>query len=169
VLLNELLTGKLPPEGVSAGNLEPVIRKCLQMDPANRYQSADELLRALDEALNPRLTARANVRQWLPPGVRNPNPWIAVPCALLYVLLAVFSFSTDFTHTSEGELWINRIFFFLTFLSEILWLGNYRNIWSRLSLTNSGKIALKVVGVVVGSVVLSSALVLIMDILLDIL
>ncbi|MCC8151631.1 MAG: serine/threonine protein kinase [Lachnospiraceae bacterium] len=47
VTMNYLLTGKYPSEEFFSGELEPIIRKCIQFDPDRRYQSAAELQRDL--------------------------------------------------------------------------------------------------------------------------
>lgn len=47
VLLNKLLTGKLPNECFAKGPAAHIIRCCLQMDTARRYRSAGALKRAL--------------------------------------------------------------------------------------------------------------------------
>ena len=49
VLLNEMLTGHMPNKGLYEGNLRPVIDKCMQMDPKNRYSSVQELKSALEK------------------------------------------------------------------------------------------------------------------------
>lgn len=43
VLMNYLLTGKLPNEKLYFGNLTPIIQKCVEMDSENRYRSVEEL------------------------------------------------------------------------------------------------------------------------------
>jgi hypothetical protein len=107
------------------------------MDPINRYQSVDELLRAINIALKPQIAFWTNVRSWLPPGLRNRNLWIALSSMLWYVFIIAISFSLEVKNAFGGELRMNRIFCFLIFLSETLWLGNYRNIWSCLPLSKS--------------------------------
>lgn len=47
VLLNVMLTGKLPTEKSPEGKACRIIDKCLYVNPARRYQSALELLKAL--------------------------------------------------------------------------------------------------------------------------
>lgn len=164
VLLNELLTGNLPNEEVYGGNLEPVIRKCLQMDPINRYQSIDELLRAINIAVKPRITFWADVRSWLPPGLRNRNPWIALSSMLWYIFITAISFSLEVKNAAGGELQMNRIFCFLILLSETLWLGNYRNIWSYFPLSKSRNVFLKILGIIIWSIALIFALFLVLAI-----
>lgn len=43
VLLNFLLTGKLPNEQLYQGSLTPVIIRCIELDPNNRYANIDHL------------------------------------------------------------------------------------------------------------------------------
>lgn len=43
VLLNFLLTGKLPNEQLYQGKLTPVITRCIELDPNNRYVNIDHL------------------------------------------------------------------------------------------------------------------------------
>ena len=47
VLLNYLLTGKLPNEELHQGALKPVIEQCIEIDESKRFQSADELKKVL--------------------------------------------------------------------------------------------------------------------------
>lgn len=47
VLMNYLLTGKLPDEELYTGSLSPIIQKCMEIDEKNRYQSAEMLKLAL--------------------------------------------------------------------------------------------------------------------------
>ncbi len=47
VLLNVLLTGKLPTETVAPGKAGRIVRKCTMINPLDRYQSAEEMLAQL--------------------------------------------------------------------------------------------------------------------------
>lgn len=51
--MNQLLTQNHPGGNLYNGPLAPVIKKCLQLDPNNRYQSVDKLLSALLRIQNP--------------------------------------------------------------------------------------------------------------------
>lgn len=47
VLLNMLLTRNVPKKGLAKGRLGKVIKKCVMIDPKDRYQTVEELYRAL--------------------------------------------------------------------------------------------------------------------------
>lgn len=198
VLLNELLTGKLPNEEIYSGYLEPVIRKCLQMDPLNRYQSVEELLRAIQPAVKMRIDFIAhirdwlprgvdvrnrlppglnvqkwlplwlNVRKWLPPGLRNRNPGIILLSVIWYLSIIDISLTLEVEDAVGGALYLNRFFFSLIFLSQTLWFGNYQNVWSYLPLSKSQNRFVRIIGVAIWSFALIFALMLALEILLDI-
>ncbi|MEA4919789.1 MAG: serine/threonine-protein kinase [Clostridiaceae bacterium] len=153
VLLNGMLTGHLPNEQIHTGKLQPIIMKCLQMDPAKRYKSIDELLRAISIKNTAFGGALQKTAAWLPPGLRSKNPWVAVPSSLWYIFIADISFSLKLENTFGAELQMNRIFLFIIFLSETLWLGNYQNIWRFMPITKSKKLFLKISGICIWSIV----------------
>ncbi len=43
VLINYLLTGEIPGEKLYFGNLTPIIKRCIEMDSSNRFNTAEEL------------------------------------------------------------------------------------------------------------------------------
>ncbi|MBR6005930.1 MAG: serine/threonine protein kinase [Clostridia bacterium] len=51
VLINWLLTGRLPNEELAIGSLGKVVQKCIKPDPEDRYRSAKEVLYALKHPL----------------------------------------------------------------------------------------------------------------------
>lgn len=51
--INYLLTGNKPGDGIANCNYSDIIKKCLMLDPSNRYQSANELLDALTSLKHP--------------------------------------------------------------------------------------------------------------------
>ncbi len=68
VVLNEMLTGKMPGEREAAdARLREVVKKCVQIDPANRYQEARQICRDLECA------ERAGGKQRRDRGERMPD------------------------------------------------------------------------------------------------
>lgn len=153
VLLNELLTGQLPNQEQYTGFLQPVIKKCTQVDPEQRYQTVDQLQQALHTEL-PKSKVKPGLRGWLPPGIRNSNPWIVFASSFWYLFVVALSLSLDLKNISEGQLVLNRIFMLLLFLSETLLLGNYRNIWARIPLAKSKNLVVKTCGITLWAIIL---------------
>ena len=93
VLMNYLLTAKLPNEKLYQGNLTPVIQKCIEIDEKNRFDSIDDLKKAI-------LKEKANIGeiQFRPlPGFRGKHIFpkilmtivISIWFMLLFVVIAV--------------------------------------------------------------------------------
>ena len=88
VLMNYLLTAKLPNEKLYQGKLTPVIQKCIEIDEKNRFDNIDDLKKAI-------LKERANVSeiQFRPlPGFRGKHilPKILMTIVIAFWLLLLF-------------------------------------------------------------------------------
>ncbi len=88
VLMNYLLTAKLPNEKLYQGKLTPVIQKCIEIDEKNRFDNIDDLKKAI-------LKERANVGeiQFRPlPGFRGKHilPKILMTIVIAFWLLLLF-------------------------------------------------------------------------------
>lgn len=53
VLFNLLLTGSLPNVRLTGGRYRPVVKKCIAIDPENRYPSAEAMLKDVKSIENP--------------------------------------------------------------------------------------------------------------------
>lgn len=140
VLLNEMVTGALPGVRLAGGRLGPIIRRCTQMDPRRRFQQVEQLRRAL---LGERL-----------PGFRGSNPMGWGFSALGYGVLLYLGATLAVEGASPGALLLNRICFTLAELGVVLLAGNYRGIHSRLPLTRSSHLPVRLLGIVFYSILL---------------
>lgn len=154
VLLNEVLTGKLPQEELADGPLTAVIQKCLRMEPSQRYQTVDLLLQDAKRRSHLPWTAAKSIRAWLPPGFRSGKPLRWVLAALWYILLLLLSCTAVVKDTPPTDLLLLRITLFLIFFGETLWLGNYRNAWQHLPLSRNPSKPIRLLGMVLWAVVL---------------
>lgn len=60
ILLNMMLTGKLPKEEKAVGEIWKIIEKCIRLNPEERY-SDDELITVLDQELGERYEREINI------------------------------------------------------------------------------------------------------------
>lgn len=165
VLLNEMLTGKKPQEEIPPGPLASVIKKCLQMEPSNRYQNIDQLLREIDiKSITPK-TARVKVHEWFIPGFRSNKPSRWILAIIWYSFIVLVSSAAVVKEAGPTELTIFRIFYFIAFFVETLWIGNYRKLWSYFPLSRHPNYIIRVLGVACWAFVLLFAIVIIMAIL----
>lgn len=89
VLLNKLLTGKMPQESLPKGSIARVIQQCIQMDTTNRYHNA----KVLKKVLNPYLPKKhpqslGFLRQI--PGFRSYTKWKMVIAGIFYVYIFLY-------------------------------------------------------------------------------
>lgn len=95
VLLNQMVTGAFPQDHMAPAPLDQIVGKCTALDPDNRYQTAQELERALGQALHcinketageqeaPAEYRNKDGRKQGLPGFRSRNLWhmlLAIPC-----------------------------------------------------------------------------------------
>lgn len=160
-----MLTGKKPQEEIPPGPLASVIKKCLQMEPSNRYQNIDQLLREIDiKSITPK-TARVKVHEWFIPGFRSNKPSRWILAIIWYSFIVLVSSAAVVKEAGPTELTIFRIFYFIAFFAETLWIGNYRKLWSYFPLSRHPNYIIRVLGVACWAFVLLFAIVIIMAIL----
>lgn len=161
VLFNYLLIGKLPVEELAAGIPGRLIRRCIAMNPDDRYQSVDELsddMRKNDLYFGKTMEKRALYEQkyqgmrqkasqdtgdawWKIPGFRSNNVWKMACAALGYLFLSVLCFSMTVTSKDGSQmtgmqLYINRICIFASQIGSIFVIGNYRGIREKIPFLN---------------------------------
>lgn len=163
VLLNVLLTGMLPAEALAEGALAPIISRCTQLAPEERYASVKELANALSSsptAAPGSLGAASNPplgwRRFLPPGFRTLSPVKMLLSLLGYGILFSVSLTLEVEGASPAVLAFERGFFTLIFLSMVFFTGNYLDIQSRFPLANSAKRALRLLGILLWNILLFS-------------
>ena len=129
--INYLMTGDKPGAGVKQCRLYPILSRCLMIDPKDRYQSAEELYRAL-VAVSGNNNYQDSWKRFLPPGFRSGNIVYCIAAVLWYLFMAAVSSQLEVTDNGEPAsntyLIANRVAMFITMLINTLWYGNYLNI-----------------------------------------
>lgn len=161
VLLNYMLCGKLIRDGIYADHQEvsQIIRKATQIDPEKRYQTAEEMLDAmqqsmiLDEAtdkvsLNDK--SRPAWTRFLPPGFREEKILNMVVAAIYYIFWMYFCLTVEVKDHGEPLsgtwLYVNRFVYFMMFIITPFFWNNYLDVWNYFPLVRSPKKIWKLVG-----------------------
>lgn len=168
VLMNVMLIGELPNCRMAGGKLGKIVRKCVELSPSARYQSAAELLDALN-ALSGRTAADPNAspawRRFLPPGFRRKGVVKGLFAALGYGLLFWLGFSMEVENAGGLELALNRVTFVAAVLCVILFNGNYLNAHQSFILTRSRHRLVRWLGMIIVDVVILSLWIILMNLL----
>ena len=154
VLLNYMLTGKLPNEELHQGILKTVIEQCIEIDENKRFQSADELKKVL---LGQKINKR---RPFQPlPGFRSKHVFPKIITVIFYIawlfmLLVYINGFPMFLKTGTQNIirqliLMADIMLFWTLLPYILF-GDVFRLSERVNPNNpqNGKYVLKIMGVV---------------------
>ena len=88
VLLNVMLTGRLPNECHAGGSLGKIVDKCIQIDFRNRYKSIDELGQALFHKAEREGKADHFIKTI--PGLRSQHTHTIILSVLGYLLIGIF-------------------------------------------------------------------------------
>ncbi|MCC8067835.1 MAG: serine/threonine protein kinase [Clostridiales bacterium] len=145
VVLNVLLTGSLPREKSAEGRLAPIIQRCTEMNPRDRYADIDVFIAELQKALNKAenfgsQSAHTTLQRFTPPGFRSGSPIkmaIAVVGYLYLLFLGILQWKVG-----------------LSYLVLVLFTANYLNVQGALPLTKSSRMAVRVVGIVLYDILL---------------
>lgn len=167
VLLNEMLTGKMPQEERSDGPLAAVIQKCLQMDPSHRYPTVDLLLQDIKRQKRLPHTSISKVRTWFLPGFRSNSPLRWGLAIVWYAFVLFLSCTAEEKDAGPTELLLFRLTIFLLFFTETLWIGNYRDAWQCVPLSRHPKVGIRLLGITVWAVILFFAVMVLMILLTE--
>ena len=161
VLLNYMLCGKLIRDGIYADHQEvsQIIRKATQIDPEKRYQTAEEMLDAiqqsmiLDEATDKVSLNDKSSPAWprfLPPGFREGKILNMVVAAIYYIFWMYFCLTVEVKDHGEPLsgtwLYVNRFVYFMMFIITPFFWNNYLDVWNYFPLVRSPKKIWKLVG-----------------------
>ncbi|MCD7716787.1 MAG: protein kinase [Lachnospiraceae bacterium] len=162
VILNVLLTGSLPQEKLTEGRLSAMIKKCVEVNPRDRYASIDQFIGELQWVRdNPddmppssetdagverkeKDASSASMRRFLPPGFRSGSPTKMVVAIVGYLMMIVYGIQ-------DGLICLAVVFFS----------ANYLDVQSALPLTDSKRWPVRIIGVVLYDFIIAVVLIII--------
>jgi len=165
ILLKEL-TATLPE---IPHPLIDVIEKCIEINPADRYETISELKAALEYQKTDDAEHLTNLsfRNYLLPGFRTLTPWKIFIATPAYLILFWLSLTLEVKDTYGAELWVQRIFCLFMFLSIIFGTCNYLDIQRFLPLCKSKHRIIKYIGTVVLDFMLVASFMVLMMLVLE--
>lgn len=159
VLFNVMLTGKTPQEHMAEGDSGRIIRKCTQLDPADRYPDADSLLEDISGAGPQQDKDREYRYRWqrfLPPGFRSLRIERMVGALAGYAL--AFTLIFDLTLRNKDGQYNSRVFnggLAIVFVLLVLLWSDYLDLQKYLPVINSKKPMIKGLGIIAYSVAIT--------------
>lgn len=148
VLINYIMTGKFPVDHLIQGRMADIVKKCISLDPKERYQSVEELIEKLYE-IYPEFGKRIDtvdmhqnigkdsgqmIKSYAPVGFRSKTPGKMVVSTIGYAELTYICFtmeiSTEHVPITGAALHIEQ---FLLWASQMIFIGivfNYRGWWN---------------------------------------
>lgn len=164
VLLNMLLTGTTPKTRICEGKPRPIVKRCTNMDPGQRYSSVKDLKAALVKIQkNEKIPA-----SFAPPGFRAKRPAFMIPAAIGYMLLFALTLTMTLDEYGSEHQWKFKVFSLIWLLSLALFYGNYLNIHQRLPLTKSSIIPLKIIGLLLYGFIISFVVLSILALIIEV-
>lgn len=169
-LMNTMLNGSFSQQTVE-GRLKPIIKKCTELTPSNRYRSIKGLRNALYRLNNGSHKAiiPIELRHLLPPGFRSGSYANMCVASAYYLFTAWLCFDMKFKDTSFLISLIQQIGVFLMLLSIPFSTFNYADIHNRFPLCNSENKITKILGIILLNLVVLISLLLMLMIIVSIL
>lgn len=124
ILLKEMTASLINSTSI----FDPVIAKCTQMNPSDRYSSIAELKSALQQLAHPTVQAVEepfSLKSLIFPGYRTKTPWHMIVATPIYAFIFWLSLSLEIKGASISKLWLERICFLLMMLSIVFGSFNY--------------------------------------------
>lgn len=156
VVINMLLTGQLPTRAMTNCALQPIVSRCCEISPKDRYASITDLITELEKLSQKRMQSitpqnqpyETNWKRYLPPGFRSSNLPAFVLALLGYGFLFALAFTLNVENATPRTLFMNRLAVTAIFTGIILFTGNYLNIQSRLPITRSKYLIVRFIGII---------------------
>ena len=163
ILLKEL-TSSLPsvPQALTM-----IVKKCTEINPADRYSSIAELKNELLKIKYPNETLTKSIPQKtaIPPGFRTKTPWKMLVAIMGYAFIFWLCLSLQVKDTFGLALWVERIFCLLIMLSMVFGFANYLDIQKYFPLCKNRNKILHFIGVLFMNFLLTTSLLLTMFII----
>jgi len=162
MLMNTLVLGHFSSSVVGNSEFSPIIHKCVELRPEDRYSSVYEVKEHL---LNPdaavgrstvvinHSVSQSGWQSWLPPGFRTRNIIKMISASVVYLFFAWTCFGLKVQSADSAQLLVEKIGSFILVLLFIFTMFNYRGMADIFPLCRSPHLPLRILGrFLVGSI-----------------
>lgn len=109
---------------------QPIIEKCIQLKPSERYQNINELKFSISKLIQTKRKPidSSRIQKFIPPGYRTRTPWKMLVSTTCYLFIFWLCLTLEVQSKFGMVLWIERIFSLATMLFLIFGCFNYMDI-----------------------------------------
>lgn len=190
LVFNAMLTGDFSGHNLAKGKYEKLIRKCIELNPEDRYQNMDDILKELqpekqigsekrrDREQEPSAQGKKgqenrNSASWMLPGFRTRTSWKMLLAGITYLMLLWLGLTMEVTSEIPAayqnvDLWLNRIIFMLSQFFTVFLAFNYRGISEKIPFYRSERMTVRVTSFIVTWFVCIAAAIVLLVIVEDI-
>ena len=150
VLLNYMITGKMPADGMPSDRVGDIISRCTRLKPDERYADVSELKAQITrhEIVHPECR-----RRFLPPGFRTLKPWKMIIALLGYAGITAVCCAVVY-NTPDGpapmrEQITGRITLWISQMVMIFIVCNYCGIRDRIPIVKSRHLFVRIAGYII--------------------
>lgn len=176
-LMNTLINGNFSNSIVSSHELSPIIEICTKLNASERYNSTDDIVKALSRSntdtmtVSPQKEGQRNLPRWmrfLPPGYRSLQPFHIFLSTVGYAFIFWLSLTLEVEDAGILTLWIYRFFTLILFLSVIFCSCNYLNIQNIFPPCRTDNKLLKIAAVLLFDFIIVLGIIILMTIVITI-
>ncbi len=153
--------------GSSSSNLSPIIEKCTQINPSERYKDIGELKEELETLANPgqKREKPKSLLNYVPPGFRTKTAWKMILAATYYLFTFWLCLSLEVDNTSGFALWLERIVLLIIGLFIPCGCFNYMNVQKHMPLCQHSNPIVRYIGIALLDLIVSFSLIIILFII----
>lgn len=147
IVLKEMVASLLSPCDL----FDSIIDKCIQLNPSERYQTVNELKRAVSGLIKPERQhiVSNHIAKFLPPGYRTKTPWKMLVSSIFYLFISWMCLSLEIKNISGAALWLERIFVLSMMLFIVFGCFNYMDIQQLIPLCKHKNRLVHYIGIVI--------------------
>ena len=164
VLLNYMTVGKFPVEQIASGAFEDIIRKCIQLEPAKRYQSVEELRNELMEIIRQNQAGEKNGFDRFDGTEKNAAAkrgsklkgkiGAAIACAFFAWLCYDMEMTSESVKLTEWMVRVEQTIVFLSQLALVAIISDFRGMRKKMPLVSHKNKIVRIIGYVAAEAIL---------------